>query len=113
MFLPYAVVEQARSSGVSLYAYCLMPDHLHLLASPSGGTSLVSFVQAIKSKSTRLAWQHGYSGVIWQQRFYDHFLRQDEDIRQAATYILNNPVRKGIVGDRRDYPYCGSLVYEL
>ena len=103
---------QASASRVTLHAYCLMPDHLHLLVSPNGGISLVGFVQAFKSRSTRLAWEHGHDGAIWQPRFYDHFLRQEEDIRRVVEYILNNPVRQGIVADWHDYRWCGAPAYD-
>jgi hypothetical protein len=88
-----------------------MPDHLHLLINPSQETSIVDFVRDFKGRSTRLAWQHGHRGKIWQARFYDHFLRKDEDIETVVHYILNNPVRAEIVSDWRAYPFCGSRWY--
>ena len=100
--------QQARASRVTLHAYCLMPDHVHLLASPNGGDSVISFVQAFKGRSTRLAWEFGHAGTIWQPRFYDHFLREEEDIPRAVEYILNNPVRKGLVSNWHDYHWCGT-----
>ncbi len=90
-----------------------MPDHIHLLISPSPQVSLVDFVRAFKGRSTRLAWQYGYPGKIWQRSFYDHFLRKEEDVHRVVDYILNNPVRQGIVDDWQEYPFSGSLVYNL
>ncbi|HEY7066049.1 MAG TPA: transposase [Chloroflexota bacterium] len=107
------LIERADTVGVPLYAYCFMPDHLHLLLSASAQTSIFHFVRDFKSRSTRLAWQHGQIGKIWQARFYDHLLRTDEDVEWVVDYILNNPVRKEIVGDWRDYPFSGSSVYAL
>ena len=69
--------------------------------------------RAFKTRSTHLAWKHGHDGVIWQPRFYDHFLHRDDDLRQAATYILANSVRRGLAQDWRDYALGGSLVYAL
>ncbi len=106
------LIEQAHVSRVVLHAFCLMPDHLHLLASPIRGASLVDFVRAFKSRSTRLAWSWGQAGTIWQPRFYDHFMRGDEDTRHIAEYILNNPVRRGIVSEWREYPWSGSSADE-
>jgi len=103
----------ATDTGIAVYAYCFMPDHLHLLINPSRQTTIFGFLGSFKSLSTRLSWKHGYQGSIWQKRFYDRFLRKDEDVRTVVEYILNNPVRKGIVAERSQYPYCGSLVYEL
>ena len=52
-------------------------------------------------------------GKFWQTSFYDHFLRKEEDVRDVVMYVLHNPVRKGLVSEWREYPYSGSLVYEL
>jgi len=100
-------------SSIPLYAYCIMPDHVHLLISASDKKGIVEFVRETKSLSTKMAWQHDYNGTIWQRSFYDHFLRKDEDCRIVANYIIRNPVRAGIVEHWKDYPFCGSLVYEL
>jgi len=102
-----------KENGVPLYAYCVMPDHAHLLLSGSKTKGIIEFVGEIKSRSTKLAWQHGYRGTIWQRSFYDHFLRRDEDCMLVAKYIIGNPVREGIVERWEDCPFSGSLVYEL
>jgi putative transposase len=102
-----------KENNIPLYAYCVMPDHAHFLLSASKTKGIVEFVREIKSRSTKLAWQHGYRGTIWQRSFYDHFLRRDEDCVSVARYIVGNPVRKGIVEHWEDYPFSGSLVYEL
>jgi len=100
-------------NNIPLYAYCIMPDHVHLLLSASETKGISDFVREIKSLSTRIAWQHGYGGSIWQRSFYDHFLRQDENCKRVANYIVHNPVRDGVVEHWKDYPFSGSFVYEL
>ena len=102
-----------KENNIPLYAYCIMPDHAHFLLSASETKGIIEFVREIKSRSTKLAWQHGYRGTIWQRSFYDHFLRRDEDCTLVANYIVHNPVRNGIVEHWEDYPFSGSLVYEL
>lgn len=102
-----------KEDDIPLYAYCIMPDHAHFLLSASKERDIIGFVRELKSRSTRIAWQHGYEGRIWQRSFYDHFLRQDDDCREVADYIIHNPVRNGIVEHWGDYPLSGSLVYEL
>ncbi|MCC7210600.1 MAG: hypothetical protein IT451_02000 [Candidatus Brocadia sp.] len=52
-------------------------------------------------------------GKFWQTSFYDHFLRKEEDVRDTVMYVLNNPVRKGLVAEWREYPYSGSFVYDV
>lgn len=69
-------------------------DHLHLPLAPTrNGTTVSQFMNAFKSKSTRICWNHGIHGKVWQGRFYDHILRKSEDIKTVAEYILHNPVR--------------------
>ncbi len=104
---------EAETTGVAVHAYCFMPDHLHLLLSPSPQVSLIDFLRALKGRSTRMAWQYGYQGKIWQRSFYDHFLRKGEDVHRVVEYILNNPVRQEMVNDWQEYPFSGSLVYNI
>ncbi len=49
---------------------------------------------------------------LWQDRFYDHVLRKDEDIDKHAQYILENPVRKGLVREVLEYQYIGGTYLE-
>jgi len=86
------------------YAWCLMPDHLHLLISPRGA-NLSHTLSAWKSYTGHLLRKIGLEGSCWQRGFYDHALRKEEEIQRAAEYIINNPVRKGLVENWRDYPF--------
>jgi len=81
-----------------------MPDHLHLLISPRG-TNLSEVLSAWKSYTGHLLRKDGLVGSCWQRGFYDHALREEEDVQRAAEYIVNNPVRKGLVEKWRDYPF--------
>jgi putative transposase len=103
----------SRETATPLYAFCFMPDHLHLLVGPPEGGSILEFMQRFKGMSTRLAWKHGHSGRLWQPRFYDHFLRAEEDVKETAHYILANPVRRGLAAEWNTYPFSGSLVFDL
>ncbi|HJX70159.1 MAG TPA: transposase [Dehalococcoidia bacterium] len=105
--------EHCSKNDIPLYAYCIMPDHVHLLINASQKKGIIGFVRGIKSLATRMAWKYNHKGSIWQTSFYDHFLRQDEDLRRVVDYIIQNPVRKGIVTEWKNYPFCGSLVYDL
>lgn len=51
--------------------------------------------------------------IKWQKDFYDHILRKDEDVKKHVMYILNNPVRRGIVENWKDYPYKGSTKFNF
>ncbi|HAL61782.1 MAG TPA: IS200/IS605 family transposase [Chloroflexi bacterium] len=87
-----------------------MPDHLHLLVQPPGdGTTVSRFVQELKSMTTRLYWKLGGAGKLWQRGFYDHILREDEDLTTVGEYILHNPIRKGLIESAEKYPYSGVM----
>jgi putative transposase len=103
----------AASAGAQIYAYCFMPDHLHILLVLSGTMDLVEFVRRFKGRSTRVFWQHGGKGKLWQRGFYDHILRAEEGLPEVARYILANPVRAGLAQDFRSYFGSGSFVFRL
>ena len=99
-------------AGICLYAFCFMPDHVHLLVCPEKGLDITRFVQGYKGRSTRTYWKLGGHGKLWQRGFYDHILRCEEDVKETARYILGNPVRKGLVENLVDYTFSGSCVFE-
>jgi putative transposase len=95
--------------SVTLYAYCLMPDHLHLMLRVGDRRYPLSEVmRAFKSFTTRQSWKLGYHGALWQARFHDHIVRKSEDGLKIAAYILDNPVRKGLVSDPDAYIWSGT-----
>jgi len=80
-----------------------MPDHLHWLIRDAATMSLV--VGQLKSSTTRALWKLGHPGRLWQRSFWDHVVRREESLEAIARYIVNNPVRKGLVRDAREYPW--------
>jgi REP element-mobilizing transposase RayT len=69
-------------------------------------TSLKKFVRLVKQHSGfRLKQLTG--STAWQVSYYDHVLRNDEDLQTIADYIWLNPVEEGIVSDRSDYAWSG------
>ena len=104
---------RSTRSAIKVYGYCVMPDHVHMIIEPSGTCDIVTFVGQFKSLSLRQAWAHGVRGSFWQTSFWDHFLREEEALGDAVMYILNNPIRAGLVKHWREYPYSGSLALEL
>lgn len=103
--------ERAAQMGVQVFAYCFMPDHVHLLLAPSVRCDVITFVGQFKNLAQRRFWELGGRGTIWQKSFWDHFLRAEEDLVVAVEYILNNPVRAGLVEHWRDYRFAGSMVF--
>ncbi len=107
------LVRHANTTGVPIYAFCIMPDHVHLVLAPSDNRDITAFVGQFKSLVQREVWRLGISGTFWQRSYWDHFLRAEEDLNTVVAYVLGNPVRAGMVDDWRDYPYSGSLVFDL
>jgi len=105
--------SMAAENDVRVYAFCVMPDHVHLVAAAVGDVDLVQFVQRFKSLSTRIYWQHGGRGKLWQRGFYDHVVREEEDLRAMVRYVLENPLRKGLAERVGDYPGNGSTEFDL
>jgi putative transposase len=99
----------SKGFGYRVYAYCLMPDHLHLLLTPvKTGRSVSQYVQTFKSLSTRVFWKSLGKGKLWQRGFYDHIVRKEESLVEIIKYILANPVRKGLSQTPNEYPYSGT-----
>jgi putative transposase len=90
-----------------LYEFVLMPDHFHLLISPS--LSLERSLQLIKGGfSYRAKREVGFAGEIWEPSFYDRRVREVEDYFNFKQYICRNPVKKGLVAAPADYPYSSA-----
>ena len=106
--------KTSYNNGTSVFAFCFMPDHVHILMSPSSLCPIPSFVGRFKSLCANVGRTlFGLEKSFWQKRYYDHFLRKEESLEQVVQYILNNPVRKGLVNNWKDYPLSGSFVFEL
>ena len=103
---------ESAATDACVYAYCLMPDHVHILISPGANDSLIRFVQRFKSRAARISRQLGKEGKLWQRGFYDHILRSEETVEVVARYILGNPVRKGLARSTVEYPFSGSFVFD-
>jgi REP element-mobilizing transposase RayT len=92
---------------INLLCYCIMPDHLHILLSLAEDyhKSLQNWVSAFKRYTTRVINELFSIKPLWQKNFYDHVVRKEESLIKIAEYIVNNPVRKGIVSEWEEYPY--------
>jgi len=77
----------------------MMPDHIHgLISFPSDHGPSCVIGQWKEFTAKRL-------GLKWQRDFFDHRLRTAESFREKSDYILNNPVRRGLVRCAEDWPY--------
>ena len=105
------LLEEARSEKFNILAYCFMPDHLHLLVIGQDDRSDArKFVRLFKQKSGYW-FKKNYNKNLWHISYYDHVLRKEESMESVALYILENPVRKGLVSDYREYPFSRLSIY--
>jgi REP element-mobilizing transposase RayT len=93
--------------------YCFMPDHLHILAKgESEESDFLEFMKTFK-QITGFYFKKKFEKSLWQENYFEHVLRSNEDVFKIAGYILENPMRKGLVEDPFKYKYTGSLKYKL
>ena len=108
-----SVETSARLLSHRLYAYCLMPDHLHVMISAAESrTSTSRFLQKMKSFTTNQYHELGGVGRLWQSSARDSVLRGPEALRDSIAYMLNNPVRAQLVPRWDMWPYS-RLFFEL
>jgi REP element-mobilizing transposase RayT len=108
------VAERIYHHDGQLYeldAFCIMSNHVHLLFTPLQKTdgsyhSLAAIMQSLKGYTVRRANQLlGRQGRFWQPESYDHIVRDREECDRIIRYILNNPVKAGLVGEWSNWPW--------
>ena len=86
------------------WAFVVMPDHLHWLVELGAMRALSDVVHGVKWFSGKqINRRLGRQGPVWQPGFHDHALRREESVREAARYVVMNPVRAGLVRSVREY----------
>lgn len=88
------------------HAFCVMPDHFHLLIEIPEGVSLQRLVRWFKQMSG-YELKERLGSPAWQVSYYDHILRKEEALEDVARYIWNNPVVDGLSDDWTAYPLSG------
>jgi putative transposase len=90
--------EQCRRHNVTIWAYCLMPNHVHLIAVPQKPESLALCLgETHRRYAVRINEREGWTGHLWQQRFSSYPM-DDHHLVAAVRYIERNPVAAGLVG---------------
>ena len=103
-----ALLYPSRTGRWKLFAYVLMPDHLHAALSPVDNDRTISeLLHDFKSYTTRIGWEYGIRGALWQRSFYDHVARRERSLLAICEYILGNPVRKRLVEEEGQWPFAG------
>ncbi|MFM1919583.1 MAG: hypothetical protein RLZZ303_1217 [Candidatus Hydrogenedentota bacterium] len=111
--------EAALLHGLEVWAWCLMSNHVHLVAAPRRENSLARALRdAHGAYAMRFNTRHALSGHLWQGRFFSCPL-DEAHLWAAVRYVERNPVRAGIALKAQDYrwssaaPHCGLRKYSL
>lgn len=103
--------EWCARHGVAIWAYCLMPNHVHLIAVPSREDSLRSAIgEAHRRYTRRVNFREGWRGHLWQERFHS-FPMDERHMWGATRYVEQNPVRAGIVAEPTEYRWSSAAAH--
>ena len=95
----------AANCGIRILAYCIMPDHVHVVVSVSShGGDVEKWLRYTKRAVQEALGARG----MWQRSYWDRHARSHEDVATAVAYILQNPVRKGLCDGWEDWPFSWS-----
>jgi REP element-mobilizing transposase RayT len=77
-----------------LFAWCVMPNHVHVVVRLLPGQTLATVVHSWKSFTAKQANKMlGLHGAFWQREYYDHLLRDEGELERAVRYVAENPVK--------------------
>lgn len=97
--------------GVEIWAYCLMPNHVHLIAVPKTSESLMLAIGRAHERYTRMInVREGWQGHLWQGRFFSCPMGP-QYLLTAAKYIEMNPVRAAICQRPSDYQWSSARAH--
>ncbi|KAA1260218.1 Transposase IS200 like protein [Rubripirellula obstinata] len=117
--LHHSIVDVRNQWPFRLFANVLLPDHWHcILMLPSGDAEYSKRVCKIKNDFTRRWLEDGLPEAtvtksqkrrgergIWQPRFWEHTVRDEDDLKSCVDYIHWNPRKHGLVGQVKDWPW--------
>jgi putative transposase len=114
-YLLYVAVmsEWCRRCGVDVWAYCLMPNHAHLVAVPRTPDALRRAIgEAHRRYTVEVNRREGWTGYLWQGRFAS-FPMDERYTLAAARYVELNPVRAGLVSRADEYRWSSARAHLL
>ncbi|MFM2196573.1 MAG: (E)-4-hydroxy-3-methylbut-2-enyl-diphosphate synthase [Verrucomicrobiota bacterium] len=92
-----------------LLAWSVMPNHVHALLTPHEGHDLERIVQSLKTHTAKEANRViGKSGTFWQEEYFDHIVRDGEDLKHQVRYILRNPEKGKVSGEWTGSVFVGT-----
>jgi REP element-mobilizing transposase RayT len=89
-----------------LLAWCIMPNHVHVVIAPVEGSKLGAIVHTWKSFSAKQANRMlGRSGPFWHKDYFDRFIRDEGHLARTIDYVENNPVKAGLASIVAEWPW--------
>ena len=105
-----AILEQTRSRhNARIYAYVVMPNHVHLIINEPPSISLAQFPKSFKQSASRTL--KGDRKQFWQNRYYDGNIGGEDARLEVIRYIHRNPIKRGLVTRPHDYPWSSFHHY--
>lgn len=99
------LAEQVQKADVEIWAYCLMPNHVHLIAVPRTDAGLARAIgEAHRRYTNYINARAGFHGHLFQNRF-GSVVMDDTHLMTGARYVSLNPVRAGLVARPEDWPW--------
>ncbi len=103
------LIAESRRGSLGLLCWVIMPDHFHLLMVLKA-QNLSEVVNRIKGRAARrINLALGRRGKVWQSGYYDYALRDGDDVKGIARYMVANPLRAGLVETVREYPLWDAV----
>ncbi len=111
MLLIDVLRTNVAAARFQLHDFVIMPDHLHLLITLPGDMSIEKAMQLIKGGfSYRLKREFGYQGAVWQRGFSEVRINNRQSFSRHRNYIVQNPVKAGLVESAEQYPYSYTFL---
>ena len=105
------LAEEAAAANVAILGFCLMSNHIHLIATPHRANALARAIGRVHFRYTQYINQrHNRSGHLWQNRFFSCPLGQHHFLR-AVRYVERNPVRASIATLAWKYTWSSAAVH--
>ena len=105
------MAEHCREHRVAVRAWCLMPNHVHLVLVPQAADGLARAVGEAHRRYTRLVnFREGWRGHLWQERFFSCVL-DGRHALAAVRYVERNPVRAGLVRRAWEWPWSSAAAH--
>ncbi len=104
-YYKYLLAETAKKAGCEIWCYCLMPNHVHIIAVPSDEDGLRrTFGDVHRRYTRRINARNKWTGHLWQGRF-GAVVMDENHLANAVRYVSLNPVRAKLVKRAKDWPW--------